>query len=86
MGITFLKLVGGMGAVWAATKMVLEGTGEMAFIRGRVNESAAWAAKVYSMLSAPSQPSTLLILGVSVGLFGLLVFVDHQKARTFRYL
>ncbi len=85
MGITFIKLVGGLGALWAATKMALEWTGKMNLVRESVSESAAWAVQLYAVLSAPSQPSTLLILSVSVGLFGLLVCFDNRRSRIFQY-
>jgi len=82
MGITFLKLVGGLGALWAATKMGLEWTGQMNLVRDSVAQSAAWAVKVHAVLSAPSQPSTLLIMSLSVGFFFLLVYVDNRNRRS----
>ncbi len=84
MGITLLKLVGGFGMIWAITKTCLEWTGKMHLIRASVSASAAWAVDLYGVLSAPSHPSTVAIFSVSVGLVGLLVYVEKRKVHRCR--
>ena len=84
MGITLLKLVGGFGMIWAIAKICLEWTGQMHLIQASVQASAAWAVNLYGVLSAPSPPSTVAIFSASVGLVGLLVYVEKKKGHRWR--